>query len=43
MIDFGVTSGDLLTAELPESETEVAYLVGPARVVYEGHAELKET
>jgi diaminopimelate epimerase len=42
VIDLKVTSGDILSVELPAGPTGVAYLVGPARVVYEGHTELKE-
>ncbi len=42
VVDLRVASGDILTVELPEGESDIAYLVGPARVVYEGQAELKE-
>jgi len=42
VIDLKVASGDVLTVELPDGSSGIAHLVGPARVVYEGHAELKE-
>jgi len=42
VIDLKVASGDVLSVELPDGPSGVAHLVGPARVVYEGHTELKE-
>ena len=42
VVSFRVTSGDILTVELPEGDAGVAHLVGPARMVFEGQAELKE-
>ena len=37
-----VASGDVLTVELPEAESNKAYLLGPASIVFEGQVELKE-
>jgi diaminopimelate epimerase len=37
-----VASGDVLTVELPEAESQAARLIGPARIVFEGEIEVKE-
>jgi diaminopimelate epimerase len=52
VIDLKTASGDILSVELPGGSAQggsshdgtsgTAHLVGPARVVYEGHAEIKE-
>jgi diaminopimelate epimerase len=42
IVDLKVASGDILSVELPDEPSGVANLVGPARVVYEGHLEIKE-
>jgi len=42
VIDLKVASGDILSVELPDGPAGAANLVGPARVVYEGQAEIKE-
>jgi len=42
VVDLRVASGEVLSVELPDGESDVAHLTGPARVVFEGQAELKE-
>jgi diaminopimelate epimerase len=52
VIDLKVASGDILSVDLPEASSHegsspdgpagVAHLLGPARMIYEGHAEIKE-
>ena len=42
LVSLRVASGDVLSVELPETESDDAYLVGPARIVFEGQVEVKE-